>query len=186
MVPKAQYQALHDALATVQINAQAIAAADLAIGTVTAIRDRFSEWSVDNARRWAAEKLDDALLDLQRYRQPFAGMPAEPVHPSSWNDLHQAIGRAFQALWSIQDVIGDETEWKFFLGWVADTTVGTIQALPGVIRGALHFTSELATDTVGNVAAGLLPLWPIVGLVAVVAVVGVLAAAAGRKRGLIA
>jgi hypothetical protein len=186
MVPAYQYQALHDALGTVQVNAQALAAADLAIGTVTAVREHFSSWSIDNARRFAAEQLDDAALDLKRYRDPFAGMPAAPVNPSSWDDLSHSIGRAYNVLWSIQDVIGDEPEWKATIGWVAQTTLGTIQALPGVIRDAVHFTSELASDTVGGVAAGLLPLWPIVLVGGAVLVIGSIALAAGRKRGLLA
>lgn len=186
MVPAHQYQALHDALATVQVNAQALAAADLAIGTVTSVRDHFSSWSIDNARRFAAEQLDDAVIDLQRYRAPFAGMPAAPVNPSSWDDLSHSIGRAYNVLWSIQDVIGDEPEWKATLGWVADTVAGTIQAMPGVIRDAVHFASGLATETVGGVAAGLLPLWPIVLVGGLVLILGSIALAAGRKRGLLA
>jgi hypothetical protein len=186
VVPREQYQSLHDALATVTVNAQALAAADLASGALVAVRDRFSVWSVDNARRFAASQLDDALADVQRFRGPFAGMPAAAINPSQWDDLSHAIERAYNVLWNIQDVIGDEPEWNAFLGWVADTTLGTIQALPGVLRAAVHFTADLATDTVGAVAAGLLPLWPIVAVVAVVVVLGAVALATGKKRGLVA
>ena len=186
MVPAQQYKALHDALATVQINAQALAAGDTALGAVVAVRDRFSEWSVDAARRWARDQLADAADDLTRYRGPFVGNPAGAVNPSQWDDLLHAIERGYNVLWSIQDTIGDEPEWKATLAWAADTTLGTIQALPGVLRDATHFVADTATSTIGGVTAGLLPLWPIVAVVAVVAVAGVFALSAGRKRGLIA
>lgn len=185
MVPAQQYQALHDALALVQFNGQAIAAADLVLGTVITVRDRFSEWSVDNARRWAHDQLADAVTDVQTFRAPLAGDPNAAISQPSWDDLMHAIERAYNVLWNVQDTIGDEPEWKAFLAWVADTATGTISNLPQVIKGAVHFTADLATDTVGGVAAGLLPLWPIVAVAVAVAMVGAYALVQGKKRGLL-
>jgi hypothetical protein len=185
VVPAQQYQALHDALDTVVFNGQALAAADLVLGSLIDVRDHFSAWSVDSARRWARDQLADAATDVQRFRAPFAGNPAGAINPSQWDDLLHAIERGYNALWNIQDTIGDEPEWRTFLAWAADVAVGTVQNLPQVIKAAVHETSGLATDIVGGVTAGLLPLWPIVAVVAVVAVAGVAALLQGRKRGLL-
>lgn len=179
-------QDLHDALAGVQYNGQALAAADMVIGLVTSARDHFSAWSLDNARRWAADQLDDALKDVLRYRGDFAGMPSSPVTYSSWDDLSHAIGRAYNVMWAIQDgPIGEDSEWNASLSWLGDAATGTIQALPGIIRDAVHFTADLATDTVGGVAAGLLPLWPLVVVAGVLLLGGAVVLAAGRKKGLL-
>lgn len=181
-----RYQDLHDALAGVQYNGQAVAAADMVIGLLISARDVFSRFSLDNARRWAYAQLDDALRDVQRYRGTFGGMPQVPVSETSWDDLSHAIGRAYNVMWSIQDgPIGTDSEWAASVGWLADAATGTIQALPGIIRDAVHFTSELATDTVGGVAAGLLPLWPLVLVAGAVLVGGVFLMAAARKKGLV-
>ena len=187
--PKVQrLQDLHNALALVTVNAQAIAAADLCLGTLIAVRDRFSSYSVDNARRWAAERLDGAIEDVRRYRKPFEGMPAAPISEPSWDDLNHAIKRGMNLFWALQDgPIGtDTTEWQTLVDYAIDVAVGTIQAMPGVIRDAVRFTSELATDTVGSVAAGLLPLWPLVMAAGAIAVVAVLVTAYGRKKGVLA
>lgn len=179
-------QDLHDALAGVLYNGQALAAADMVIGLVTSARDHFSAWSIDNSRRWAAEQLDEALSDVQRYRGTFAGMPSSPVSASSWDDLSHAIGRAYNVMWAIQDgPIGEDPEWNATLSWLGDAAIGTIQALPQIIRDAVHFTADLATDTVGGVAAGLLPLWPLVVVAGIVLVGGAVLLAAGRKKGLL-
>lgn len=184
-IPHAQIVALHDALATVQLNAQALAAADLVIGSIIPVRDQFSSWSIDPSRRYAAQQLDDAVKDVQRYRAPMAGMPTEPVSPAAWDDLSHAIQRAYDVLWAVQDVQGDETEFQALLGFAKDVAVGSVQAMPGIIRDAVHLTSETATSLVGGVASGLLPLWPLVAVAGVLAVLGVVVLAAGRKRGLL-
>jgi hypothetical protein len=184
-IPAQQYRDLHNALAAVQVNAQAIAAADLTIGTLTAARERFSSWSLDNARRWAAQQLDDALGDVRRFRQPFEGMPQSPVADATWDDLRKAIGRGYNVCWSIIDTIGSDSEWSATVSWLAEAAVGTIQAMPGVIQAALSFTSEIVTDTVGGVAAGLLPLWPLVVVAGVLAIAGAVVVGYGRKKGVL-
>lgn len=180
-------QELHDALSLVQLNGQAIAAADLALGTLTAVRDRFSSWSLDNARRWAAQRLDEGIGDIRRFRGPLAGLPASPVAFAAWDDLSKAIKRGMNLLFSLEDgPIGtDQTEWSSTIDYAIEVAIGTIQAMPEVIRTAVHFGAELATDTVGGVAAGLLPLWPLVVVAGLLVVAGVVVVAAGRKRGLL-
>jgi hypothetical protein len=186
-------QDLHDALMLVSTNGQAIAAADLVIGALTQARDHFSAWSLDSSRRYAYSSLDDALKDVGRFREPLAGnfdqlvtKDANGRPAAAWDDLFHAIKRGYGVMWAVQDVQGDDPEWLATLGLIADIAVGTVQALPDVIRAALHFTSELATDVVGGTVKGLLPLWPIVVAGVAVVVVGAIVLAAGRKRGLVA
>jgi hypothetical protein len=192
-----QLEDLIAALNTVTVNAQALAAADLVIGTVTAARDQFSSWlnytpfgfivrAIESSRADAYSRLDEAINDVRRYRDDFKGMPQVAVSQTAWDDLKHAIVRAYNVMWAVQDVQGDETEWQALVGFVGTVAVESIQAMPGVIRGALAFTSEVVTDTVGGVAAGLLPLWPLVVVGGVIVVLGVVLVGAGRKKGLIA
>jgi len=185
MVPTSQYRALNDALDTVSVNAQALAAADTALGALSSAQEQFSSYSIKWERRQWASDLSDARADVARYRSGFIGMPGSPVDAEGWDDLRHAIDRAYNVMWNIADVAGTETEWQAFGDYVSSVTLGTIQALPGVIKSAVHFTSDTATDLVGGVAAGLLPLWPIVAVAAVLAAgVGFLALGA-KRRGLL-
>jgi hypothetical protein len=178
---------LQDALSGVVVNAQALAAADLAIGTLITARDRFSAWSLDNARRWAYDQLADAVNDVQRFRGPFEGQPAAPVNPSSWDDLQHAIARGYNRMWSISTgPIGEDSEWDATLSWLADTAAGSVAAIPDVLSAAVHGIAGFGTEIIGGAAKGLLPLWPIVAAGVAVVVVGAIVLAAGRKRGLVA
>jgi hypothetical protein len=185
MVPASQYQALNDALNTVSVNAQALAAADLALGALGSVRGQFDAFSIDAARRREAGAIGEAWDDVQRYRAPFVGMPGEPVNPSQWDDLRHAIGRAYNVLWVARDVFGDESETAAFAGYIADVATGTVAALPGVISSAVHFASGAATDVVGGVAAGLLPLWPLVAVAVVLAAIAAGVGVKARKAGLL-
>lgn len=178
---------------TVATNGQAIAAADLVIGALTSARDQFSDWSLDLSRRDAHQRLDEALQDVVRARGPMAGDPAMPVQkdaqgrPSgSWDDLYHAIQRGYGQLWAVQDVQGDTPEWQASLGVIGDIAAGTVQALPGVISSAVGYTAGLATDTVGSVAKGLLPLWPLVLTAVVVLVGGGILVSQGKAKGVLA
>lgn len=197
-------QDLHDALGLVTTNGQAVAAADLVIGALTQGRDQFAsslnfiplvfvlnQLAVD--RRDAFSRLDEARNDVLRAREPMAGNFDQLVQldssgrpAGSWDDLYHAIQRGYGQLWAVQDVQGDSSEWQATVSALGDIAIGTVQAMPGVIQAALHFTAELATDTVGSVAKGLLPLWPLVVVGGLVVVVGLVVLAAGRKKGLLA
>jgi hypothetical protein len=184
-VPRAQFQALNDALDTVVVNAQAVAAADLALGALGTVKDQFSSWSLDNSRRWAADQVSGALADVNRFRGPFVGMPGALVNDSAWDDLRHAIGRAYNTLWSIQDNFGDQGELAATASYIGDVALGTIQAMPGVISASAHYitdeASQIATGVVGGVASGLIPLWPIIGIVTVLGIGAVLL----RQKGVI-
>lgn len=177
---------LHDAFVGVVYNGQALAAADQVIGLLISARDVFSASSIDDARVWARQELEDALADVQRYRGTVAGMPQEPISDSTWDDLGHAIQRAYQKIWAIEDgPIGTESEGAATVRWLGEAAEGTLAAMPGIIQGAVHVVSETATDLTGGIAAGLLPLWPLVLIVGAVVVAGVVVMAAGRKRGLL-
>jgi hypothetical protein len=180
-----RYQALHDALLGVVYNGQALAAADQVIGLVITARDLYAQDSIDAARAWAYQELDDALRDVQRYRGTVAGMPNDLISDATWDDLSHAIGRAYNVMWSIQDTIGTDSETAATARWIGEAAEGTLQALPGIIRGAVHLASETATDLTGGIAAGLLPLWPLVLIAGALVVAGVVVVGAGRKRGLL-
>lgn len=182
-VPRAQYLALHDTLETVVVNAQAIAAADLAIGTVQSVRDQFSRYSIRVERRYWANHLQGAIDDLRRFRGPMEGMPASPVSPASWDDLRKAIGRAYNAMWTIQEEAGNEGELAAFASYIGETAAGTIAALPDVLSRSLSAVSGAVTETVGAVAKGVLPLWPIVVATAVVVVGGLSLLIFARGKG---
>lgn len=193
-IPNAQYRALYDALNTVAINAQALAAADTAVGALVAARDRFSgvwTWlSPDRSRLAWKRGLDDAIQDINRYREPFVGLPASPVDPGEWDDLRHAIGRGYNRLWAIEDVDGSgDSEWGAFVSDVLGIAVGTIEALPAVLSSAVHYVThtaaEATTEVVGAAASGLLPLWPLVAVAAVIATAGVFVLGAAKRKGLL-
>lgn len=195
----ARLKALNDALNSVDNAGQAVAAADLCIGTLTAVKEQFSPYvstvanwftfglyGVANADRAdALSRISSAIVDVQKYRAPMAGNPAQPIvgGDPSWDDLFHAIVRAYNAMWAIESVQGDESEWQNFKDWAASTVAGSVQAMPGVIGSAVHVVSDTTTDLVGGVAGGLLPLWPLAlagGALLLVAVGGL---AAARRLG---
>lgn len=173
-----QIRALSEALDGVQVNAQALAAADLCLGTVISVRDQFNGWfasiSPDRSLVDARDQLNGAISDVENARAPLVGMPAAPVG-SDWDNLRHAIQRAYNVMWAVQDVQGEvDTSWGGFFSWLGETLVGSIEAMPGVIRSAVAWAGDLASSTAGNVVAGVLQgLWPVLLVVAVVAAGGV-------------
>jgi hypothetical protein len=174
---RARVAQLQAALSTVTVNAQALAAADLCIGTVTTIRDQMAGWfgviSPDRSMSDAASRLSAAIGDVQTYRGPFDGMPSSPINPDEWDDLKHAIERAYDVMWAVEDVQGDQsTGWKGFLSWAASTVAGSVAAMPDVISAAVNYVTDTAsnvvTKTTGGLLAGLLPLWPLVAVAAAV------------------
>jgi hypothetical protein len=175
----AQIRALQEALDTVTVNAQALAAADLCLGTLLGVRDQLNGWfasvSPDRSLVDARDRINGAISDVQLYRQDMAGMPASPVDGGAWDNLRHAISRGYNLLWAVQDVQGDvDTGWGGFFSWLGDTAAGSVEAMPGVISSVVGYTGTLVTDTAGGVVSGVLKgFWPVLLIAGVAAVAAV-------------
>jgi hypothetical protein len=188
----ARLTAVHNALSAVTTAGQAVAAADLCLGTLTTVRDQFSPL-VQSLASWltfglygaanpdrvdALAQLTGAITDVQNFRAPLAGDPSTPVvaGEGDWDNLFHAIERAYNVMYAIQNVQGDETEWQNFKSWVGNTVAGSVTALPGVISAAVSYAGSTATNLAGGTIAGVVAgFWPVLLIAGGVLVVAVLA-----------